>query len=41
MLGRLEAAAQIDPVFKARAKTVRAKYTRRKIPLDVKELNSA
>jgi RNA-directed DNA polymerase len=26
LLGRLEAAAQIDPVFKARAKTVRAKY---------------
>jgi RNA-directed DNA polymerase len=30
LLGRLEAAAQIDPVFKARAKTVRAKYARRK-----------
>ena len=28
LLGRLEAAAQIDPVFKARAKTVRAKYPR-------------
>jgi reverse transcriptase-like protein len=30
LLGRLEAAAQIDPVFKARAKTLRAKYLRRK-----------
>jgi len=30
LLGRLEAAAQIDPAFKARAKTVRAKYSRRK-----------
>jgi RNA-directed DNA polymerase len=30
LLGRLEAAAQIDPVFKARAKTIRAKYARRK-----------
>jgi RNA-directed DNA polymerase len=30
LLGRLEAAAQIDPTFKARAKTVRAKYSRRK-----------
>jgi hypothetical protein len=29
LLGRLEAAAQIDPTFKARAKTVRAKYSRR------------
>jgi RNA-directed DNA polymerase len=30
LLGRMEAAAQIDPAFKARAKTVRAKYSRRK-----------
>jgi RNA-directed DNA polymerase len=30
LLGRLEAAAQIDPAFKARATTVRAKYSRRK-----------
>jgi hypothetical protein len=30
LLGRLEAAAQIDPVFKARAKTVRATYSLRK-----------
>jgi RNA-directed DNA polymerase len=30
LLGRLEAAAQIDPTFKARAKTVRAKYYRQK-----------
>jgi RNA-directed DNA polymerase len=30
LLGRLEAAAQIDPAFKARAKTVRAKYSRQK-----------
>jgi hypothetical protein len=30
LLGRLEAAAQIDPVFKARAKTIRAKYSREK-----------
>jgi hypothetical protein len=30
LLGRLEAAAQIDPTFKARAKTVRAKYSRPK-----------
>jgi hypothetical protein len=30
LLGRLEAAAQIVPAFKARAKTVRAKYSRRK-----------
>ncbi|MBR0810616.1 hypothetical protein JQ544_03715 [Bradyrhizobium diazoefficiens] len=28
LLGRLEAAAQIDPTFKARARTVRAKYSR-------------
>lgn len=28
LLGRLEAAAQIDPVFRARAKTVRAKHPR-------------
>ena len=30
LLGRLEAAAQIDPVFMARARTIRAKYSRRK-----------
>ncbi|SDT44912.1 Reverse transcriptase (RNA-dependent DNA polymerase) [Bradyrhizobium canariense] len=30
LLGRMEAAAQIDPAFKARAKTVRAKYSRPK-----------
>jgi RNA-directed DNA polymerase len=31
LLGRLEAAAQIDPIFKARAKTLRAKYSRQKV----------
>jgi RNA-directed DNA polymerase len=30
LLGRMEAAAQINPTFKARAKTVRAMYSRRK-----------
>jgi RNA-directed DNA polymerase len=30
LLGRLEAAAQIDPTFKARAITLRAKYSRQK-----------
>jgi RNA-directed DNA polymerase len=37
LLGRLEAAGQIDPAFKARAKTVRAKYLRRK---DTAELDA-
>lgn len=30
LLGRLEAAAQIDPTFKARAKTLRAQYSRQR-----------
>ncbi len=33
LLGRLEAAAQIDPKFKARARTLRAKYSNQKIRL--------
>jgi RNA-directed DNA polymerase len=39
LLGRLEAAAQIDPAFKARAKTVRAKYSRRKVAAELQRLN--
>lgn len=38
LLGRLEAAAQIDPVFKARAKTVRAKYSRRKDAVELEKI---
>jgi reverse transcriptase-like protein len=38
LLGRLEAAAQIDPVFKARAKTIRAKYSRRKDAAELEKI---
>jgi len=38
LLGRLEAAAQIDPAFKARAKTVRAKYLRRKETVELEKI---
>jgi RNA-directed DNA polymerase len=38
LLGRLEAAAQIDPAFKARAKTVRAKYSRRKDAAELEKI---
>ena len=41
LLGRLEAAAQIDPAFKARAKTLRAKYSRQKrMRLDLDDVQS-
>jgi hypothetical protein len=35
LLGRLEAAAQIDPKFKARAKTLRAKYSRQRVAIEL------
>jgi hypothetical protein len=38
LLGRLEAAAQIEPAFKARAKTVRAKYSRRKDAAELEKI---
>jgi RNA-directed DNA polymerase len=39
LLGRLEAAAQIDPAFKARAKTLRAKYSRRKDTVELEKID--